>query len=249
MLSSAVSGQENRSADSTNNPLTIRITNWNLQAFGTKKAARPEIMSEYRRAITNSDIIFLQEIRDASETAFSRLCSGLQDYEHTNSSRAGRSTSKEQYGIIYKKGIKAEMKDYNPDAQDRWERPPISASFGIGDYTVQVYNIHIKPSAVSKELRNLEAITKTNGNVIILGDLNASGSYYSRNKERNFSAWHWIIGDKEDTTAAKTANAYDRIILNDDAFREFVSYSIYTNARKEVSDHYPVSVEIAPKER
>jgi len=256
MLWACFAGEKNSSADSANKPRVVRITNWNLQAFGQKKASNPEAMEEYRRAITNSDIIFFQEIRDKSGEAFSQLCSSAPEYEHTNSSRAGRSASKEQYGVLYKSEIKLiDFKDYNPVFSNLWERPPISASFEIDDYTVRVYNIHIKPSAVSQELKNLEALVKTNGNVIILGDLNASGSYYSREKERgrkkgkDFSAWHWVIGDNEDTTVAKSTNAYDRIILNSDALKEFVSYSIYTNVRKEVSDHYPVSVDIEARER
>ncbi len=228
----------------------IKVANWNIQAFGVKKASDSRLLKEYNGVITNYDIIFIQEVRDNSDIVFRKLCENLKDYDSKISSRAGRTNSKEQYGVIYKKNIQViNFIDFNPDAADRWERPPIEVDFKINDYTLRVHNIHTKPQKVAEELRSLEQIATNLGNNIIIGDLNASGNYYNRNKEKQFLDWNWVVKDRDDTTLAKSQNAYDRIILNKDAAREFVSYGVNTNVSKSTSDHYPVYVEISPKEQ
>ena len=225
---------------------TVRIANWNLQIFGQTKAANSDLMEFYVDKIDDYDIIFVQEIRDSSETAFPELCSMLLNYSCLSSSRAGRSSSKEQYGVIYKNGINVtSVYDFNPDSEDRWERPPIKVVFEINDYLLTAYNIHTKPGAVENELNNLQGVITDSGNVIILGDLNADCSYYNNDRETEFDNWNWVVIDSEDTTVAATDCAYDRIILNSDAYQEYVSYGIDTSGiNDDVSDHYLVWVEL-----
>ena len=165
-----------------------------------------------------------------------------------SSSRAGRSSSKEQYGVIYKEGINVTyFKDYNPDSLDRWERPPIRVDFNVNGYEFSVYNIHTDPDAVKSELSSLEDVVEDKGNVIVIGDLNADCSYYN-NAEANgdeFDSWSWIIPDSEDTTTSNSYCAYDRIILNNDAYNEYISYGVdKTGIDSDVSDHYLVWVEV-----
>lgn len=225
---------------------TIKIANWNLQVFGPTKAGNIQLMQTYASIIDDYDIIFIQEIRDQSRISFSRLCSMLTNYSCMSSSRAGRTSSKEQYGIIYKNGINITyLKDYNPDPQDRWERPPIKVIFNINDYQLIVYNIHTKPDDVENEMNYLEDVVDDKGNVLILGDLNADCSYYNNKKETDFDNWHWVISDDEDTTVSATDCAYDRIILNDDAFEEYKADGIFKKRiTRNLSDHYLVWVKI-----
>ncbi len=220
----------------------ITIANWNLQIFGTAKASNDELMQLYADKINDYDIVFVQEIRDSSNTSFPRLCSLLAGYQCNISSRAGRTSSKEQYGVIYRDGIRiVGWQDFNPDDQDRWERPPIEVTFAVGNYTLSVYNIHTKPADVFQELAFLEGAVNNSGNVMILGDLNADCNYYNRTSEPTFAAWHWIIPDDANTNVASTDCAYDRFILNDDAFQEYASYGIVTDRiDSSVSDHYLV---------
>ena len=84
---------------------TIKIANWNLQIFGDAKASNLQLMSFYAFVIDDYDIVFIQEIRDEDGSAFYDLCTMLDFYKCKISSRAGRSTSKEQYGIFYKESI------------------------------------------------------------------------------------------------------------------------------------------------
>lgn len=225
---------------------TVRIANWNLNVFGEAKSSNPELMQICASIIEDYDIIFVQEIRDKSETAFPKLCAMLENYSCFSSSRAGRSSSKEQYGVIYKNGINLiSFKDFNPDAQDRWERPPIKADFEINNYPITIYNIHTKPDDVQKEMNYLEDVVADSGNVILLGDLNADCAYYNNKKETEFDSWNWLINDGGDTTTSASYCAYDRIILNDDAHDEYRAYGVYKNRITEnVSDHYLVWVEL-----
>ena len=224
---------------------TVKIANWNLQVFGKSKASNQELMDFYASTIDDYDIIFVQEIRDSDGESFASLCSMLLDYNCEISSRAGRSTSKEQYGVVYKEDIQIEkFKDHNPDDQDRWERPPIEVTFDINGYELKVYNIHIKPDDVEQELSYLEQMISNEGNLMVLGDLNADCKYYNP-EDKGFDGWEWVITDEEDTTSSATDCAYDRIILNEDAYKEYVSHGIFKEGiTKEISDHYLVWVEL-----
>lgn len=225
---------------------TISIANWNLQIFGDKKANDTELMNLYAGKISKYDIIFLQEIRDKDANSFYALCSMIPDYDCKISSRAGRSSSKEQYGIVYLKKFNADMIDFNPDSYDRWERPPVRVDFFYGNYSFTAYNIHTKPDNVSTELNTLESLINSEANknnAIVLGDLNADCNYFNPYDSYSFNAWKWVIDDDADTTSGNSACAYDRIIMNDDAYNEFIRSGIdKENIDTKVSDHYLVYV-------
>ncbi len=217
----------------------IKIANWNLQIFGVTKAAKEELMNFYREKINDYDIIFIQEIRDETGTAFNKLCSMLEGYNCLTSGRAGRTNSKEQYGVIFNKSIKINyFKDFNPDAQNRWERPPIEVSFDLNKFNLTIFNIHVKPDDVKKELDYLDDAALNKEYTLILGDLNADCSYYDNSKENEFEDWHWIIKDEEDTTSGKSDCAYDRIIASNLLKEKIFRYGIDNKNIEEESDHY-----------
>jgi len=222
----------------------LKIASWNIQIFGTTKANNPELMQFYENYVKQNDITLIQEIRDKSGIAFKKLCSNLEEYNCIESSRAGRSSSKEQYGVIYRKNITLiKIKDFNPDKKDRWERPPIELNFEYLNYTFRIYYIHIKPDEVSGELKYLEDITNNKGNTIIMGDLNADCKYYNQKKQNQFENWIWEISNTKDTTVSKTNCAYDRIISNINASNEIIRTKIYkVGINSSLSDHYPVEL-------
>lgn len=225
------------------NPVQIRsatVANWNLQIFGTKKAANATLMDAYARILDQYDVVFVQEIRDNSGGAFRSLCARIPTHQCENSSRAGRTNSKEQVGIIYRKGIQlVELKDFNPDEKDRWERPPIEAVFDIEGYRLKAYNAHLDPDSVVAELAALEQVVNSGGNVAVLGDFNADCRYYPQANRTQFRNWTWVIPDGEDTTVHATNCTYDRILLNADAAKELAGYGVYrTGINATLSDHY-----------
>lgn len=223
---------------------TISIANWNLQIFGDMKANNTELMDLYSSKVSKYDIVFLQEIRDKDGSSFKELCAKIPDYNCAISSRAGRSSSKEQYGIVYLKKFNMTIMEYNPDVLDRWERPPIRVDFIFKNYSFTAYNIHTKPDDVHSELKNLETLIDSqnnNRNIVVIGDLNADCNYYDRYSSSDFVDWIWIISNDADTTSGNSKCAYDRIIMNPDAYNEFIVSGIdFSDITEKVSDHYLV---------
>jgi len=80
----------------------IRIASWNLQIFGVSKAGNNDLLESYAAIIDDFDVTIIQEIRDESQTALPALCQKLPGYTCIAGERKGRSTSKEQYGLVYK---------------------------------------------------------------------------------------------------------------------------------------------------
>jgi len=221
---------------------TISIANWNLQIFGDKKANDSMLMNSYAEKVSKYDIVFLQEIRDKDSSSFFALCNMLPDHDCQISGRAGRSSSKEQYGVVYLKKFNSNIIDYNPDGLDRWERPPLRVDFSFKNYSFTVYNIHTKPDNVSIEMKNLESLINSEnnqGNLVVLGDLNADCYYYNPYSLSDFNGWKWIIGNDQDTTSGNSDCAYDRIIMNNNAYNEFIRVGIDSeNIDTKISDHY-----------
>lgn len=235
---------------------TITIASWELYLLDDTNASDDELMQTYASIIDDYDIVFVQGI--TSSNAFTKLCSLLPSYNCMASSMSGRNASKEQYGVLYRKANVSVIgwKDYNPDVFDRWEHPPLEVLFSISEYLFKVYNIHTNQLDVQKELNYLESIVSESGNMIILGDLNADCSYYNPSAEKEFDDWNWIITDTRDTLVSQTTDcAYDRIILNGEAYSEFAPYEmlgggVYTLGITEtLSSHYLVWAETRPEEQ
>jgi hypothetical protein len=79
---------------------TLRIGAFNIHVFGISKASKPEVMDVLADIIRTYDIIAIQEIRDASQTALPALVdlvnSDGSQYDYVVSERLGRTTNKEQ---------------------------------------------------------------------------------------------------------------------------------------------------------
>ncbi|XP_067099340.1 deoxyribonuclease-1-like isoform X6 [Osmerus mordax] len=128
--------------------------------------------------------------------------------------------------------------------------------------------VHTKPVEAEKELDELYDVFLDvkrkwgTDNIMILGDFNADGSYVSKKEMkliriRSDKNFHWLISDDVDTTANhKNDHTYDRIVVyGDDMLAAVVPNSAkpfnfqqeygLTNAQTlDVSDHYPVEVEL-----
>jgi endonuclease/exonuclease/phosphatase family metal-dependent hydrolase len=170
------------------------------------------------------------------------------------SAHTDKSNVKEQYGVIYRDGIQIiEWVDYNKSAENRkdMERPAVEVTFDINGYNITFYNIHTDPDMVPEEMDALEALVKEKGNTGILGDLNADCATYNNKKENQFDSWNWVPKDGEDTTWAEgTTCAYDRIILNNDANEEFVTYGVFKEGITfDISDHFLVWMKIIAAEK
>jgi hypothetical protein len=98
---------------------TISIASFNLRVFGTTKAKNTAVLNEIASILRNFDIIAVQELRDASETAAQDLLAALnanKDYNYAMllSPRLGRTNSKEQYAFFYRTSSVACQRRFKP---------------------------------------------------------------------------------------------------------------------------------------
>ncbi|CAB1330293.1 unnamed protein product [Coregonus sp. 'balchen'] len=132
---------------------------------------------------------------------------------------------------------------------------------------------HTCPKTAMKEIDEL--YTVFNGickkwkteNVVILGDLNAACSYITARgfravRLRSDPKFRWLIRDEQDTTVRqKTHCAYDRIVIHGremicgivpDSAKPFnfkEEFHLTEDEALEVSDHFPVEVDLKPNHR
>ena len=165
------------------------------------------------------------------------------------------------------------------DPTDVFERPPIVVQFkGSGAYKdcfnlqFSLVGIHVKPSDAVSELAGLSAVydhvaaSLGNANALILGDMSADCSYLSNTEEGQVALfteprYDLLISDYCDTTLSSSNCAYDRIVAAGDELKAAVvpgTAGVYrfdkdlgldADAAEDVSNHYPVEVELATSKR
>jgi len=224
----------------------LTIASWNIELFGDRELENDSLMDVYEDHIGDYDIIFIGGIRADDEGALQDLCGGFQGYDCRESGEVGRSSNKQLYGVVYRDDIEIDgWKEFSPDEDDRWEFPPIEVDFKVDDYSLRVYYLNTKPGSVREEIEYLEDVVDESGNVIVLGDLNADCVFYDPDEENDFVNWEWVIKDVQDTSSDSNDCAYDRIILNDDAYDEFEDSGVEDkDITKDVADNYLVWVEL-----
>jgi len=258
-----VHDSSNRTVDS------IRIASFNIQIFGQSKINKPEVMDVLSKIIKKFDIVAIQEVRSKEQNVIPALLNLVNDadtrYDYVISERLGRTGSKEQYAFVYNPetvDLVPESSYVVEDPDDVFEREPFVAFFRGGNFDFKVINNHIKPGDVEAELSRLAAVindiydSSSEKDVIVLGDMNADGSYFNEDDLTTIlPLWIQLIGNDEDTTVAASDNTYDRMMTRDTTasveytgksgvFRWDVEYGVTdTDFIKRVSDHYPVYAE------
>ena len=221
---------------------TISIACWNLQIFGKTKASNETLIEYYAEKLEKYDIFIIQEIRDASGDAIDALAARFPHHQYIISNRAGQSSSKEQYAVFYNNQTNLIASyDYQSEYQYDMQRPPLKCTFSSNNWTFTIYTIHTQPNNVDAELTVMETlIDQSFSDTIILGDLNADGKYYDEDNKNHFTDWIWVVGNEIDTTVAASDNTYDRILINNAAQNNFISFGIMDDVSSNQSDHYLV---------
>ncbi|XP_070696108.1 deoxyribonuclease I-like 1-like isoform X2 [Pempheris klunzingeri] len=199
-------------------------------------------------------------------------------YSYVESRRLGRKSYKEQDNMLevmeHYQYPKQEGEGTNET--DVFSREPFIVRFHSPTTLVKDFILigqHTCPKNAMKEIDQLYSLFKEiykkwkTDNVMILGDLNAGCSYvtikgWRAMRLRSDPKFHWLIGDEQDTTVReKTHCAYDRIIVHG---REIISCIVKGSAQPfnfkenfhlteeealEVSDHFPVEVDLKPNHR
>ena len=251
---------ENQSAQ------TIKIMSFNIQTFGVTKMSRPEVVEILVGLVSQADIIAIQEVRSIRIDPVQRFMALLPEkYGYVIGPREGRSSSKEQYWVIYDTEKFTVLKqDSWPDTDDIFERSPFSVYFktsGAFDFTL--IDNHIRPSDAENEIRALPAVVTyyvdlwNDPDVLVMGDFNADGRYFDKTLLNSIfpEDKYRIIFTDEDTTVAASRNTYDRFIITSSAsdyftgnfgvirFDEVYDFSGYSIRPSQVSDHYPIWAE------
>ncbi|MBU0477050.1 endonuclease/exonuclease/phosphatase family protein, partial [bacterium] len=208
------------------NPQIIKIASFNIQIFGQNKINNTEAMEIISKIVKRYDLVAIQEVRSTEQNVIPTLLNYINDantkYDYIISERLGRSTSKEQYAFVYN------TKTINPitnssyvvkDTDDVFEREPFVASFKSGNFDFTMVDNHIKPEDVEAELTHLKVVinniydSSSEKDIIVVGDMNADGSYFKEEKLAVIlPEWTQMIGNNVDTTVGTADNTYDRMM-------------------------------------
>ena len=245
---------------------TLKIASFNVQIFGESKSRNEEVMDVLSKTVSNFDIIALQELRDTNNRVLPRFIQRVsqisgKDYDGISSIPLGQSL--EKYAFIYnKKKTKLLGIPYVYRGME-FERPPFVACFKSGKFDFILVNVHTKPTDATREIGALVRVIddadlkfKTEKDVIILGDFNADGEYFSESIKTGLRAreYLWIVKDDLDTTLGKNNYTYDRIVVREKYTGEDYAgrvnvfmfdriFNIPLEKAKLISDHYPVEAE------
>ncbi|KAM4695837.1 deoxyribonuclease-1-like [Rhinophrynus dorsalis] len=261
---------------------TFKICAFNIKSFGEAKVSNKKVLSTLVKILSRCDISVIQEVRDSKGAAVPVLVKelnrydGTHQYTHLESRRLGRNSYKEQFVFIYRSDM-VKVTDWYHYAQDQphhpeaFAREPFIVRFhspktAIKDFVLVSH--HTCPREAVKEINKLlqvmlEARTHWGiESIMLLGDLNASCGYVTSEEwegiqRRSSNKFHWLIGDKDDTTVSQNTHcAYDRIVVHGEDFLKAIvpgSAKPFNFKKKlglseeealEISDHYPVEVNL-----
>jgi len=164
-------------------------------------------------------------------------------------------------------------KNDRPVCIDTFQREPFVVRFYSKTTVVKDFSViacHTDPGEAVKEIDALYDVYKKvksrygSTEVIIAGDLNASGQYMPKKywddiRLRNDQYWNWLIPDNADTTTGRSNAAYDRFIISKRGrldrdggiikesvkvfdFQEF--FGLDDDLTSRVSDHYPIELQM-----
>uniref|UniRef100_A0A4W5P1J2 Deoxyribonuclease n=1 Tax=Hucho hucho TaxID=62062 RepID=A0A4W5P1J2_9TELE len=218
--------------------------------------------------LSRCDLCLIQEVRDAKGEAIPTLVKDLNRYI-----TRGKDVLQVREHCQYPELEGGEGTNIDTEV---FSREPFIVRFHSPTTLVKDFVLvgqHTCPKTAMKEIDEL--YTVFNGickkwkteNVVILGDLNAACSYitikgFRAVRLRSDPKFRWLIGDEQDTTVRqKTHCAYDRIVIHG---REMISGIVPDSAKPfnfkeefhltedealEVSDHFPVEVDLKPIHR
>jgi len=253
----------------------FKICTFNIQNFGKAKLNDSTRVNELATIIRKYDIVAVQEVSDVSGTLSSTFMEivnqkGRKSYQVACSERTGRQpddrSSQEQYAFYYDTTLFTLIglpKLYPDTLFDFFAREPFVTTFKTksGDFCFTLVTVHTAPAEAVKEIGHLDDVAnwvatrdESNGNIIILGDFNASCTYAKPNQLDQLrirdSSYFWVVPDNAKTNlSAKSDCAYDRIVITRPVKEHFTGRwgidACFTS--KSVSDHWPVWAEFKIK--
>jgi endonuclease/exonuclease/phosphatase family metal-dependent hydrolase len=245
----------------------IRVFSFNIQIFGRAKMAKPDVVNILADIVSLADVIAIQEVRTANIEPVEQFMRYLPArYAYIIGPREGRSSSKEQFLIIYDSyKVRALIAETWSDPEDIFERNPFAVFFQTLDkFDFVIIDNHIQPGNAYREISALPKVVdhyRRNWNesdILLVGDFNADGGYYDERFLWDVfppEQYRIVISNEYDTSVAPSENTYDRIIITTSAledyaekcgvlrFDELYSFDQYSIRPRDVSDHYPIWAE------
>jgi endonuclease/exonuclease/phosphatase family metal-dependent hydrolase len=246
---------------------TILIYSFNIQIFGASKMNKPEVVDILVDIVSKADVVAIQEVRASSDAPVLDFMARLPDkYNYVIGPREGRSSSKEQYWVIYDTTkLQVMGSDTWSDPDDIFERNPLGVYFQTSDnFDFIIIDNHLQPSGAAREIAALPRVVSYfhdlwgDPDVLIVGDFNADGSYYNEKLLTSIfpdGEYMVLLGNDVDTTVAVSDNTYDRFIITNSAredyagncgvlrFDELYDFSSLSIEPRHVSDHFPIWAE------
>ncbi|XP_072483033.1 deoxyribonuclease-1-like 1 isoform X2 [Notamacropus eugenii] len=252
----------------------FQICAFNAQRLTVAKVAKVHIMETMVKILARCDITVLQEVVDTSGDAIPLLLRDLNrfddsgPYSFLSSPLLGRSTYMEKYVYVYRSHKTQVLNAYvYDDKMNVFAREPFVAQFSLPMLPkLALVPLHTTPKDVATELDALYLVFLNvsqqwqSENVILLGDFNADCSSLSKKRQgelvlRTKPGFHWVIPDGEDTTVRDSTHCtYDRIVVHGElcqglvkwaaAFKFPQSFHMTEAEALNISDHYPVEVEL-----
>ena len=252
---------------------SLNAMSFNVQIFGVSKMGKPDVVAVLLDIFDRQDVSMMMEIRDASEESFPNFVQALNKYSQFNynwtvGDRKGQSSSKEQYGFIWRtdKVKFLQMYEY-PDTDLTFQRPPSVAQFqSIATGRTFLYiPIHTQPDNTIAEMNGLVDVYEASSafydteNAIIAGDFNAGCNYVCKTCWSDITLFtdqrfFWTVSSYANTTVAGSQCPYDRVVLagkqmtkqvrNAHVFRYDLAWNLPHSLVKDVRDHYPIEFEI-----
>lgn len=254
----------------------IILGTFDLDRFGPKKAGDLKILGLLANIIHQFDVVAVQEIHDQSGEAPIALLNAVnafgEVYGMVLSPRTGQQANdsegnaQEQYAFFYRMRTISHLGNdllFPDEERDLFQHEPHMARFGSnhGNLTFVLINIHTDPNLAIQEIDALHDAVEwarshflMEDDFIVLGNFNAACDYAGvedlRSTRLRRLSYAWIVQDEDDTNVADSVCAYDRIVLNENAYRELTGGPMILRVFDDpaVSDHWPVMVTLGPTE-
>lgn len=254
-------------------PEHLIIGSFNIQVFGEKKLANPQVMDVLTKIVRQFDVLAVQEVRAKNSEVMSQFLSQINSqgakYDFVIGPRLGRTTSKEQYAVIYdteRVAIDSNTVFTVNDPYDRLHREPLVTRFlarGRPDanFSFSLINIHTDPDETKAELDTLDDVfravqsdTSGEDDVILLGDLNVDDRHLGELGQLPGITWV-ISGTPTNTRGDKT---YDNILFDRRTTTEYTGksgvcqfdqqFGLTRDEALLVSDHCPIWAQFSIRE-
>jgi endonuclease/exonuclease/phosphatase family metal-dependent hydrolase len=253
---------------------TIRIASFNVQAFGSTKAEKPEVLDILVRIIRRFDLVALQEVRSERPDVLQRLLEQINTagghYALLAGPRVGRTASKEQFVFVFDQATLEVDRGASytvEDPDDLLHRPPFVGWFRVRGpavdqaFTFTLAATHVDPDEVADEIKVLSNVffsVRDDGrgedDVILLGDFNAD----DRHLQDLGRVSGMIAAISGRSTNTRQTQQYDNLIFQLPATGEYSGrsgvfdfmreYNLTLDQALQVSDHLPVWAEFSMHE-